>query len=315
MAKLLYKTNTIFYSCDDEDPSRKMDFTSITECIEIINVSLEDPSNVFFVVAWTTSMEFIENIIVPEGKKNILLWIADELGKEPSECIFNKFYLVFKNHLKKNPANKRIRPLPLFTPKENLPKNQKEIKNRELNVFFSGCSNKNRILLYCGLKGIPGLISRIIYKFSCVKGIGRIVSKLFCSKEYDFSYKIPQSIIKFTSGFYKGYSPTEYSRLTSDAKIVLNPRGFHSTECFRMYEAMAAGCVVISEELPKLSIYENIPIYQVKDWSKVYEISTELLEDKDKLDRLSEESYQFYKEHLSAEAIAKYIINTISLTE
>jgi hypothetical protein len=46
----------------------------------------------------------------------------------------------------------------------------------------------------------------------------------------------------------QGLAPISYAELLSDSKFVLCPRGNHSLECFRVYEAMEAGAIPIVED-------------------------------------------------------------------
>ena len=307
-----YSQNIYFYSADEEMPMNKMDFTAIIKTFELF--ALQDKAvfkECIFHVVWGGISYDFHDIETCKGKKNILIWIADELGSVPSNYVIERFYVIFKNHLRKEIPNSNIYPLPLFTPLLNLPKKGGDMAKREYDVFFSGCLNKNRILLLWGLQGVTGKIARFLYKISCVRGFGRLVSWIYCGKQFDFSNKIKNSIIKFTDGFYHGYTPQEYAILTSKAKIVLNPRGFHSTECFRMYEAMAAGCIVLSEELPPLRIYKNIPVIQVKDWSNIYDITSRLLNNIALMQKMSHNIYDYYQRNLSCEGIANYMVNVI----
>lgn len=302
------RNNIKFYSEDNDAPEKKMDFKSIMTTLNFIKESDSDLfySCIFYIV-WGGSKFNFANVKTIQGKHNILVWIADELGKVPSKNVQKQFDIVFKNHLREEVPQCNVFSLPLFTPLDNLPKMDKIITEREYDVFFSGCLNKNRILLLWGLQGIPGGIAKFLYKLSCVKGVGRLVSQIYCGKNYDYSYKIKNSIIKFTDGFYHGYSPTTYAKLTAKAKIILNPRGFHSTECFRMYEGMAAGCIVFSETLPPLNIYKNIPVIQVGNWSSLYRMVRTILSDSTKMREMSEKTSQFYQEHLSNSGIALYM--------
>ena len=308
-----YSDNIIFYSKDNDLPMTKMDFTAIIASLSIIKKDAKCLYDrcVFHLVGGGNNFDFgvVDTI---KNKINILLWIADELGKVPKKEIRERFDYIFKNHLRKEIPNSNVYPLPLFTPIPNLPKKGEIILSRKYNVFFSGNLNKNRILLLWGLQGIPRILARGLYRLSCVKGFGRLFSMLYCGKQYDFSHKIDNSIIRFTDGFYHGFSPKEYAVLTSQAKIVLNPRGFHSTECFRMYEAMAAGCIVISEKLPPLRIYKDIPIIQVNDWCSLYNKVRDILSDTEKMQCMSDMAYQYYCKNLSSEGIAHYIIETMT---
>jgi hypothetical protein len=201
---------------------------------------------------------------------------------------------------------------PLFTPNANKPENIIPFEKRKYHVFFSGNLNFNRLWLYWGLKKKPKWLSSLFHKLLSIKGGGMLFRFIYGNKTYDFSNCIPNSLIRFNNGFYKGFSPLEYKQLTENSMIVLNPKGFESTECFRMYEAMAAGCVVISEPLPKMSFYKEIPVVFIKDWHEVYKVTEALLSDSDALSILSRNAAIFYQKNLSSEAIAQYIKHIVT---
>ena len=71
------------------------------------------------------------------------------------------------------------------------------------------------------------------------------------------------------------YEPNLVSRLetwTNQSKyaFVLSPLG-HGMDCHRTWEALILGCIVIVKTSPLDSLYENLPVLIVNDWSEITE--------------------------------------------
>lgn len=303
-----YSKNIVLLSNGIDNPEELMDFTAIVDCFHCLKEKNEAWfTETLFVVAWTYDERLVLSETFPEYNHKILLWIADELGGEPSTDIKARFDIIFKNHLRKELPTSNVLSLPLFTPKPNLPENNIPSVQRTVDVLFAGNLNRNRLPLYWELKQLPGWLASLLFRAINLKGGGKLFNMFYLGKSCDMSNQFPNSRIVFTGGFYQGFKPAEYRHLTSAAKIVLNPKGFHSAECFRMYEAMAAGCVVVSEKLPPLNIYHDIPIVQIESWSCVRKVLSNLLSSPKRLTDLSEKASRYYEEHLSPRAIANYI--------
>lgn len=119
------------------------------------------------------------------------------------------------------------------------------------------------------------------------------------------------SKIRFTKGFKGGFPISEYLLMLSQSKIVLCPKGFHSTECFRHYEALKQGCIVISEKLSDSYLYNNSPIIQLDNWNGIRKIVNDLLQDESLLMKKSEESLRWYENVMSEKATAMYVLSKI----
>lgn len=130
-------------------------------------------------------------------------------------------------------------------------------------------------------------------------------------RRYIFSSKHDQTYIEFTKHFKGGLSASAYAHRLSDAKIVLCPRGFVSSETFRHVEALRAGAVIISEALPDTNIYRHSPIITIRNWKDGLLKAKQLLLDEDRLIHLQKESIRYYEETLSERATARYISKQI----
>jgi hypothetical protein len=87
------------------------------------------------------------------------------------------------------------------------------------------------------------------------------------------------------------------------------------TECFRHFEAMRAGCVIISEPLPDTPFYANSPLIQVNNWEKGCDIAQELLKDEAKLEEIHRKTLAWWEEKCSEHATAQYIVAKIEELE
>mgnify|MGYP001628136024 FL=1 len=87
------------------------------------------------------------------------------------------------------------------------------------------------------------------------------------------------------------------------------------TECFRHFEAMRAGCVIISEPLPDTPFYKDSPLIQIKDWNEGCKVVEDLLNDESKLEEIHRKTLSWWKEKCSEQATAQYIIENIEKLE
>jgi len=89
-------------------------------------------------------------------------------------------------------------------------------------------------------------------------------------------------------------------------KILLAPRG-GSVETFRFCEGMLAGCVVITEPLPPTDFYTGLPAVVVDDWRELPATLDRLLADPDALAQRGAASRRWWDEHLSPQAVGRYM--------
>jgi hypothetical protein len=122
-----------------------------------------------------------------------------------------------------------------------------------------------------------------------------------------FDNKFPHSYIRFTNGFLRGLPPDKYGNMIANSKIVLCPTGVSSKECFRHYEAMRAGCVIISERLPETYFYKDSPIIQIDNWKEGLAKAHDLINDDRELEKISRKTYEWWEERCSEFATAKYM--------
>lgn len=266
-----------------------------------------------YVINWEDDAKGVKHPEIERFQNKILLWIGEEESIFPSNETLSFFDIVFKEYLTDSSLLEHVKsdkvfPMPLLLP-DNIPLVQGGYNNRKYNVFFRGNLNDNRILFYLTLKIRFSLLKRIV-NFIYKRKPGIIVRgfRYFFRREDDLSNIFKNSIIKFNNGFNKGYTPNEYMSILQNSKIVLSPKGFNSAECFRLYEAMMAGAVVVTERLPSHEFYQNIPVIQVDSWDDIEQIINSLLKKQDDLEQMSKLSTSYFSNLLSNEAIARYIV-------
>lgn len=256
----------------------------------------------------------------------VLIQWEDQLGTEPDEDVMKAFVQVFKTHLRHRSSKyPNLHSYPLGIPYKVEEKDIIPIEQRQTSVFYAGNLNDNRLLFYhsilhcCHHSLIKKVISLLLAKcMGCFSEKGRfrninlrIKSLIFKKGLTEFDNMYGNSIIRFTRSFQAGFTPEEYAGLLSQSKIVLSPRGFFNTECFRFYEALRQGCVVITEKLPPTDYYDNSYYVEVDNWMGIETVIENLLSNPQKLKTMQEYGLKYYREKLSPEGVARYIISKI----
>ena len=170
---------------------------------------------------------------------------------------------------------------------------------RKTNVFFSGNLHRGRAKMfdfYSHMRLLPFFVQHRLQ--------GRI--KTF----YDNKY--PSSYIRFTNGFMQGLRFDEYASYLKNCKIVLSPRGSIVAECFRHYEAMKCGCIIVSERLPENHFFSGSPIIQIDNWKDADRIIKDLLSNPIKMQDLHVAALKWWHDVMSEPAVARYMAEIIS---
>lgn len=259
-------------------------------------------------------------------KKKILIQWEDQLGTEPSKEIMNSFLCVFKTHLrKKSETFKNLYSYPLGIPYKIKELPIIPINERKYDIFYSGNLNKNRYNFFSSLVYLKPSLSKLIilpvlyiaskfeYNTKLRNTALRLKSLAFKINATNFDSVFKKSIIKFTRTFEAGFSPEQYAEILSQSKIVLSPKGFFNTECFRFYEALRQGCIVITEKLPETDYYNNKYYIEVESWRNIDKIINSLLDNNEKMEEMSAQSLEYYQKELSPKGVAVYLKNKILL--
>lgn len=223
-------------------------------------------------------------------RNTLVLVVVDESSDIP-KSLSEKSCAVFKTYLTKT-EHKNVFHLPVG---HSLKFEQtKNTHDRETNVFFSGNLHVGRKELYASLSRshfIPFFLQHRIRKI-----LGE-----------DFSNQFSNSKIVFTRKFATGLIEEEYMNQLSNSKIVLCPKGNPGVETIRHYEALAAGCIIVSEPLPKISCLSNAPYVNIKSWKSLKETIIELLAEKESLAVRQQASSKFYENNCSPNATVSNI--------
>jgi hypothetical protein len=239
--------------------------------------------------------------------RKVLIYAADEKGTLPLE-LAEHYVAVFKGYLPDDRKPGNIYPLPLGCVNGVTSGTAKPVSDRELGVFFSGHLNRNRIALYREFS-----LLRFLPEWFVEMGVAnprmRNLLRMVCGT--DFSNAFDSSYVCFTRSFADGLSREAYAEKLQNARIAFCPGGFHSTETFRHYEAVRAGCVVISERLPDNELYRDAPILQVDSWHEGIELARELLSNPNRLADLQRQTLAWWNDRWAPEAIARVIQETL----
>ena len=226
-------------------------------------------------------------------KINILLGMWDEYDSKFHRTLFHKFDFIFNQYITEDEENSfdNLFSLPLGYNGNIIEETEHiqailPIDERPVDVFFSGhMSSKNRY---------ASMINNITY----FKNNPR-------RKQYNFDFNI-------TGGFMLGFKGKDYYSKLYNSKIVFCPPGNISNETYRFYESMMCGCVIVGPTIPNTNIYKNIEVIQVDDFAnKGAETVLDLLEDTKKMRLLQKKSIDYWKQHLSHDAVADYILSKV----
>lgn len=235
---------------------------------EILGNSFEEYQ--FYIYANIDSTILPESLSIKNPKK-VLLFLSNQ-NHEINEGLPGNYFAVFKCHLPADIVRERIFHFPLGYVKDTKHHPVKKIEQRKYKVFFSGNLNKGRVPLYKVLSN--SIIPDIIYG-QLMKVFKRVPSLI----KRDFSSRFPSSYVHFTNGFKKGLDSEAYSQILYESQIVLCPKGFLRAETYRHFEAMRAGCVIISEKLPNTYLYRDSPIIQTDTWKEGIAYAQKLIND------------------------------------
>lgn len=250
---------------------------------------------IYFKTTWS-KWDLDENLL---DTYTILFLVVDEGGFVPDH-LSKKVHIIFKHYLRTDKPEKNIYHLPVG-PNSKLKFDQKiiPIKERGLGVFFSGNLHVGRANLYRRLSGVNLLPFCILHRCRNIFG-------------NDYSNYFPNSYVSFTHKFHTGLAPDKYSIMLQNSKIVLCPPGNPGLETMRHYEAMKAGCIIISESLPKVNSFINSPIITVRDWREVDSLIKGFLDNENLLKEKQNEIINWWMNKCNSFSVVSYLIDTIT---
>lgn len=113
--------------------------------------------------------------------------------------------------------------------------------------------------------------------------------------------------LKKTNAFGDGLAAGQYFKGLADAKIAIAPEGLYSNITFRHFEALLAGCVVISAHLPDVPFYEDFPGIQVEDWQNLPGLIRDMLKNPEYLEHLQAKGIKYYYQGWAPKVVAGFI--------
>jgi len=112
------------------------------------------------------------------------------------------------------------------------------------------------------------------------------------------------------SSFRTGIDIDDYYKILGDTKIALAPDGT-SVDTFRFVEAFGSGCIVISTKKDDLWYYKDSPVFLINSWNELTEeLVSHILSLN--IDEIYESNLKYYKDKLSEESVANYMIENIN---
>lgn len=324
---MLYGYSNAYYDTASIYPWEKVYMQAYVKgLLDELSVSMDQFSSYKFYFLHATE-GIIPDSINDKYEKKILIQTGDQLGHEPDEKVMKSFLFVFKTHLRyQTDKYKNLASYPLGLPSDTPLLPIKKISDRKFDVFYSGNINNNRLDFYNSLlsyqsNNIKWILAKLIIgtlkilrKYEKLRNIElKVKGSLFRMNCYNFDNIFPNSYIRFTRAFQAGLDINDYAKMLSESKIILSPKGFFNTECFRLYEALRQGCIVITEPQPKKSrFYDKTRYIEVDKWDNIGDLISKLLKDNDKLQSMSDAGVEYYNEHLSPKGAAHYVIETIN---
>jgi hypothetical protein len=258
-------------------PQHYSEVSYIDYITKILLENLDD-SNSFYIIHPDLNVvggPEVENLLTNDTNFKIGIHVGNERDYEP------KFYehldIVFRFYLTKNCDYQKIYPINIgynSTGKKDIrPNPTKKLSERKYDVLFIGNQNIR--------PDFTNPINKIKHLYN----------------------------IHFTNGFRQGVPVEEYYTMLSESKICLVPSGY-SPETFRYTESFGSGCIVITDSKDDVWYYNDTPAVVVSNWSVVTE---QFLNDilSSNIDIMYEKNLKYYKECLSPEANANFILNII----
>jgi hypothetical protein len=230
-------------------------------------------------------------------KNKILFWFSDESGSPPHH-LKNYYTLIFKSYLKTEEENMFSNPLGYVN---EFFEHASQPATKDVDVFFAGNLNANRTGLYYFLFFRRFKFLRFLkllpkkYFFKLVKVLN--INDLSCGR----------SVFLFSYGFKSGLSYGNYYHHLVRSQYILCPKGFLSNETFRHLESLHAGCILISEEMPPVSIYSGHPFLIYKSYKELDRILTTIERKKDFRTALVQQHKAYYRQYFTIDAIASRI--------
>jgi len=244
------------------------------------------------------------------GKDVILIMIGDEKSSVPLE-LCDQFFAIIKTYYPLETNVRNIIAFPIGYSNSATLTSFIPFEERKYDATFAGNFLGNRLDFYRQFTWLRYLPPFQIGNKRLRTLYFKILVKLKIFRPRLFKDNFGKSICYWSGGFAKGLTREEYAEIISESKIALCPKGFISTECFRLMETMRLGCVIVSDELPPSRWYEHSPIVVTKDWLHIEDFVKDLLKDPKRLAEIHRDTLNWWETVCSDEATAKYLAEEI----
>lgn len=103
-----------------------------------------------------------------------------------------------------------------------------------------------------------------------------------------------------------------YQQILQSTKLSLCPAGPRSSETFRTIESARCGSIIVSTEMIDHWYNKHSPYVKVNNWEDLSIIDQLLSKTEKELQELSTETYNWYQNYLSPQAIANYVTQEVN---
>jgi len=256
----------------DALPSHFSEKEFFAEIIEHLRVDMEGN----WTILATNSTDSLPTTRFPK-----ILFLTSEESHGIPPCVHDpSVSLIFKQYAPLAGGHYKIRPLPLGFSKGYRASGTIPIENRKYSYGFAGHNHRGR---------------RQFRSASCK------LEETFPGRGY----------VKWTRGFATGLDIKQYSDLMDQCKIALCPEGQKSSETFRYFEALIAGCVIVTCRKPETWFYQDAPHITIDDWHDLSDVVGSTLSNLSEMQELSHRSIKWWQDFCSPKPLAQYMVREI----
>lgn len=251
---------------------------------------------------------------IPEFKKCgqdvILIFLSDEEGLIPVE-LSGKFFAILKTYWPQEKSLGNIISFPIGYSNSVRFTRFVPFETRSYSASYAGNFFPNRWDFYRQFSALRFFPPFPIPSTFAKKIFWHLYKRAGLFQPGEKTNWIPNARVYFSGGFAKGLPREEYGEIISQTKIALCPRGFISTECFRLFETMRLGCVIVADELPPTVWFKDSPIIVERNWLNIRPVIEKLLADPERLLDLHRQTLDWWENVCSERASARYLASEL----
>jgi len=269
----------------------------IKKLIELLAVRL--PSEYELYLHFQLSKWKGEDLVIDaNNRKKVVLCVGDE-APNTTYSFQNKVDYIFRTYLPAPMHRKgKLYHLPVGPSAQFTATTVSDFISRPHNVFFSGNLHLGRANLYRAFTGAYLLPFALLHR-----------TKKLLGTHFDGAF--PASIVRFSTGFHNGITPTEYATLMRSSKICLCPAGVENPETMRHFEAAQLGSIIVTTPMPAVPMYQNAPFVVLSSWRELHKTVKQLLAEPNRMLDLHHQTLEWWRTQASAEAVVATICQTI----